>query len=161
MTGRARLAAGLVALLLAGCSSGSPPPAQEDARNVVAAPSPPSAELRSAESKPPPFHATARRCGWLSNPTPGNWWFRDRDGEWILGVQGGYQAPGLDEMPDMSAAGWEEVNGHYGYGCACITRTVDPVTGRAIRIADATSKPLKQCSADRALPRPQASGSGE
>ena len=40
--------------------------------------------------------APERRCGWLQNPTPANWWLVDRDGEWILGVQGGYQAPGMD-----------------------------------------------------------------
>ena len=34
------------------------------------------------------------RCGWFSNPTPGNASLYDRDGEWIIGVQGGYQADG-------------------------------------------------------------------
>src|SRR5918999_3279183 len=66
------------------------------------------------------FPAVERRCGWLQNPTPANWWLIDRDGEWLIGVQGGYQAPGMDEMPDMSTAGWVEVNGHYGYGGACM-----------------------------------------
>src|SRR4051794_7098625 len=31
---------------------------------------------------------TDRRCGWLSNPTPGNWWLFDGHGEWILATQG-------------------------------------------------------------------------
>ena len=94
------------------------------------------------------------RCGWLQNPTPANWWLVDRDGEWTLGVQGGYQAPGMDEMPDMSSAGWVEVNGHYGYGCACMTITADS-DGRVTRIADAQPRPLKQCRADGKLPRPE------
>ena len=94
-----------------------------------------------------------RRCGWLSNPTPANWWLTDRDGEWILAAQGGEQAPGMDEMPDMSSAGWVETNGHYGYGCACMTITHDPATRRVTRIADAEPRPLSQCRSDRRLPR--------
>jgi hypothetical protein len=97
---------------------------------------------------------TARRCGWLSNPTPGNWELFDRDGEWLLGAQGGFQAPGLDEIPDMTTAGWKSRNRSYGYGCACLTLTVDSASREVLRIANARPRPLKQCSADRALPRP-------
>jgi hypothetical protein len=32
-----------------------------------------------------------RRCGWLENPTPANYCLTDRDGEWTIGVQGGYR----------------------------------------------------------------------
>ncbi len=98
--------------------------------------------------------APERRCGWLQNPTPANWWLVDRDGEWILGVQGGYQAPGMDEMPDMSTRGWVEVNGHYGYGCACMSVTTNRRTGRVTRLFSATPVPLRQCRSDRRLPRP-------
>ncbi len=49
--------------------------------------------------------AAERRCGWLENPTPGNFSLRDRGGEWVLGVQGGYEAEGFDRMPDMTASG--------------------------------------------------------
>jgi hypothetical protein len=95
-----------------------------------------------------------RRCGWLSNPTPANWWLTDADGQWILGTQGADQAPGMDEMPDMSTAGWVETNGSYGYGCACMTITADG-EGKVTRIADASPRPLKQCRADRKLPKPE------
>jgi hypothetical protein len=95
-----------------------------------------------------------RRCGWLSNPTPGNWWLFDGHGEWILATQGSEPAPGMEDMPDMSIAGWVETNGHYGYGCACMTISYDPATHRVTRIADAKPKPLKQCRADKGLPRP-------
>jgi hypothetical protein len=105
-------------------------------------------------STPAAASITARRCGWLSNPTPGNWWLFDGHGEWILATQGGEQAPGFDDMPDMSIAGWVETNGHYGYGCACMTISHDPATRRVIGIAGAKPKPLKQCRADRGLPRP-------
>lgn len=95
-----------------------------------------------------------RRCGWLHNPTPGNWWLVDRDGEWLLGAQGGYQAPGMDGMPDMSEAGWEATNGNYGHGCACLTVTVDRDSRRIVQLAAAEPKPLEQCRADRSLPSP-------
>ena len=72
-------------------------------------------------SIPLPAMATERRCGWLDNPTPGNFSLRDRGGEWVLGVQGGHEAHGFDSMPDITTAGWVETNGHYGYGCACLT----------------------------------------
>jgi len=94
------------------------------------------------------------RCGWLHNPTPGNWWLADRDGEWLIGAQGGYQAPGMDEMPDMSTAGWTETNGHYGHGCACIRITVDRRTRRVTRIVSARPLPLRRCQADPRLRRP-------
>ena len=101
-----------------------------------------------------PAAAPERRCGWLHNPTPANWWLVDRDGEWLLGAQGGYQAPGMDEMPDMSTRGWVEVNGHYGYGCACMRVNTDRRTGRVTRLYSATPVPLRQCRADRRLRRP-------
>jgi hypothetical protein len=88
------------------------------------------------------------------NPTPGNWWLFDGHGEWILGTQGREPAPGMEDMPDMSTAGWVETNGHYGYGCACMTISYDPATQRVTRVADAKPKPLKQCRADKGLPRP-------
>jgi hypothetical protein len=96
---------------------------------------------------------TARRCGWLHNPTPGNWWLVDGQGEWVLAEQGGHQAEGMDDVPDMEAYGWQETNGHYGYGCACIDVTAGP-GGTVTRIARVQPKPLKQCRADKALPRP-------
>jgi hypothetical protein len=100
-----------------------------------------------------PQPATERRCGWLDNPTPGNWWLTDRHGEWLIGAQGGYQAPGMDRMPDMSTAGWVRTNGHYGYGCACADVRVDRASRRVVRISGARALPLRQCRADRRLPQ--------
>lgn len=96
---------------------------------------------------------TERRCGWLENPTPANWWLTDRDGQWILGAQGGHQADGMDDLPDMSRRGWVRTNGYYGYGCACMTVATDRATRRITRIAAATPLPLRRCRADRRLPR--------
>lgn len=94
-----------------------------------------------------------QRCGWLSNPTPGNFWLRDRDREWLLGAQGGYQARGLDNMPDMSTNGWISTNGNYGYGCACMQVRTDRRNGRITRLYSARPVPLAQCRRDRRLPR--------
>lgn len=63
------------------------------------------------------------RCGWFSNPTPGNAWLTDRDGEWIVGTQGGAQADG--DWPSFADSQWVATNGSYGYGCACMDVSVD------------------------------------
>lgn len=89
----------------------------------------------------------------MQNPTPANWWLVDRHGEWTIGEQGGYQAPGMDDMPDMTTAGWVEVNGHYGYGCGCMEVSTDRANRRITRIFSARPVPLRQCEADRWLPR--------
>ncbi len=101
-----------------------------------------------------PAAAAERRCGWLANPTPANWWLTDGAGEWTIGEQGGYQAPGMDAMPDMSARGWIKTNGEHGYGCACMTVESDHKAMRITRVLTASPRPLKLCRADRALRRP-------
>ena len=100
-----------------------------------------------------PAHVAERRCGWLANPTPANWWLTDRDGQWLIGEQGGYQAPGLNELPDMSSRGWVRVNGSYGYGCACMTVYTDKPSMRITRILSATPQPLCKCGKDPKLPQ--------
>src|SRR4029077_20917598 len=116
-----------------------------------------------------PHSTPARRCGWLVNPTPANWSLIDRDGEWELGAQGGWQASGLDDMPDMTSRGWVQTNGTYGHGCACLDVTVDrgrrrpgspPLAApgaasrrRVPRLFGARPMPLRACRADHRLPR--------
>ncbi|HYG47958.1 MAG TPA: DUF4087 domain-containing protein [Allosphingosinicella sp.] len=144
---------------LSACSPEAAPPGNGQQARAEAAVAPVAERVEPPPASPAPVRIAAapegkRRCGWLSNPTPANWWLADAEGEWILGSQGAEQAPGMDEMPDMSAAGWVETNGHYGYGCACMTITAD-ADGKVIRIADAQPKPLKQCQADRKLPKPE------
>jgi hypothetical protein len=95
-----------------------------------------------------------RRCGWLANPTPANYWLTDRDGEWTISAQGGFHAEGRDEMPDMTTRGWVATNGAYGYGCACLTVRTDRRTMRVTRLYAATPVPLRQCRADRRLRAP-------
>ncbi len=100
-----------------------------------------------------PVAKAERRCGWLDNPTPGNWWLTDRQGEWVLSAQGGYEAPGMENMPDMSTAGEVLTNGNYGYSCACMTVTTNRASGRITRVLAARPVPLRQCRMDRRLPR--------
>ena len=98
---------------------------------------------------PPALEKSEMRCGWFSNPTPGNASLYDRDGEWIIGVQGGYQADG--DWPDFSAKQWIETNVHYGYGCACLRVSVDRATEKVIKIESSKARPLSACRRDRAL----------
>lgn len=99
--------------------------------------------------------ANEKRCGWLENPTPANWSLLDRDGEWLIGEQGGYQAPGIDNMPDMSTQGWVETNaGGHGYGCACLTVQVDKKKSVVTRLVSAQPLPLKRCKSDSKLRAP-------
>jgi hypothetical protein len=141
----------LAPLLLAACSQeAAPPPEPADAQEVRPDPAAaPAAVPAKVDSK------SERRCGWLSNPTPGNWWLTDKDGQWVLGTQGADETPGMDGLPDMTTAGWVETNGRYGYGCACITIAHDPATRRVTRMSDARAKLLRQCRADRSLPKPE------
>jgi len=87
------------------------------------------------------------RCGWFSNPTPANAWLIDRDGEWTIGIQGGYQADG--NWPDTGK--WVKTNVHYGYGCTCVKATVDRKEMRVIKIVSSYGKSLAACRKDPAL----------
>ena len=91
------------------------------------------------------------RCGWFSNPTPGNVWLYDRDGEWTIEVQGGYRVEGDWEWPNFAAGQWVKTNVHYGYGCACLRMRVDKETNRVLEIKTTRARPLSVCRQDKAL----------
>ena len=93
----------------------------------------------------------ATRCGWFDNPTPGNAWLTDRQGRWVVGIQGGHQADG--DWPDFPDDQWVSTNGHHGYGCACLQVIVDPRSHEIRRILNARPRPLEACEHDPALPR--------
>ena len=95
--------------------------------------------------------AAERRCGWLANPTPRNFWLNDRDGEWMLSVQGGESAEGMEALPDMVNRQWVRTNGYYGYGCACLVVETDRAAMRILRVVSAEQLPLARCRADRGL----------
>lgn len=107
----------------------------------------------SAPASPrPPSSSAAVRCGWLDNPTPGNFSLRDRDGEWVLAEQGGYQARGVDLIPDLSGDEFVETNGHHGYACACVKASVDEKTHQVLKVVSVKQRLLKVCLADPDLP---------
>jgi hypothetical protein len=89
------------------------------------------------------------RCGWISNPTPANVWLTDRDAEWTIGIQGGYQAEG--DLPDFQDKQFVKTNGSYGYGCGCIKGRFNSKTHRVEDISAATQKPLVTCRHDPSL----------
>jgi hypothetical protein len=95
--------------------------------------------------------AAETRCGWFDNPTPANASLHDREGEWIIGVQGGHQAEG--DWPEFGPKQWIETNGHYGYGCACMSVEVDRESGHVLNIKSARARPLSACRRDKALKR--------
>jgi hypothetical protein len=91
------------------------------------------------------------RCGSFSNPTPANASFYDRESEWIIGVQGGYQAEG--DWPTFGLKQWVETNAHYGYGCACLEVHVDREKHEVMKIEGSKARPLSVCRRDRSLKR--------
>ncbi|MFL6335903.1 MAG: DUF4087 domain-containing protein [Pyrinomonadaceae bacterium] len=95
--------------------------------------------------------AAETRCGWFDNPTPANASLHDREDEWIIGVQGGHQAEG--DWPEFGPKQWVETNGHYGYGCACMSVEVDRGTHHVLTIKSARARPLSACRRDAALKR--------
>src|SRR5215475_12586654 len=101
---------------------------------------------------PPAIDQFETRCGWFSNPTPANIWLYDRNGEWTIGAQGGYQVEGDWDWPDFKPRQWVKTNaGDYGYGCACLRLRVDRKTHRVLEIKNARPRPLAACRQDQIL----------
>jgi len=95
-------------------------------------------------------HAEESRCGWFSNPTPGNAWLKDRDGEWTVGIQGSYSAEG--DWPEFKRGQWVVTNGSsYGYGCACMRVTTEREGMRVLTIKSARALPLATCRKDKSI----------
>ena len=96
------------------------------------------------------------RCGWVSNPTPGNWYLSDSDGDWTLATQGGDQeAMGMDVIGDISAGDYEATNGNYGYACGCMKVRDDPSSMRILEVFSFRQSRLSKCAKDPNLPSPQ------
>lgn len=94
------------------------------------------------------------RCGWLENPTPGNWWLKDPHGLWIISAQGGPYAEGVEKLPEPAPGRFVATNGHYGYMCACVSGAFDAQAKTVTRIDSAHASPLSACRADKAVPAP-------
>jgi uncharacterized protein DUF4087 len=91
------------------------------------------------------------RCGWFSNPTPANISLYDRDDEWLIGAQGGYQVECDWDWPSFKDGQWVETNGHYGYGCACLRLRVNRRTTKVLEIKSVRARPLAACRRDPSL----------
>ena len=102
-------------------------------------------------STAPDVSQVEMRCGWFSNPTPANASLYDSDDEWIIGVQGGYQAEG--DWPSFGRGQWIKTNVNYGYGCACMRVRVNHESHEVIKIESARARPLSACRSDRKLRR--------
>jgi hypothetical protein len=96
----------------------------------------------------PTFTDFETRCGWFSNPTPANIWLYDRDGDWTIGVQGGYQVDGDWDWPVFNSRQWVRTNRDYGYGCACLKLRVNKETREVLEIKSSKARPLAACRQD-------------
>lgn len=100
-----------------------------------------------------PANATETRCGWLQNPTPANWYLRDKDGTWTISLQGGYQAGGMDNIPSLNDREYIKTNVNYGYACACLDVVADSDRMRITIIQRGEQLPLSTCREDPNLPK--------
>ncbi|MEP6503720.1 MAG: DUF4087 domain-containing protein [Betaproteobacteria bacterium] len=132
----ARVAAGLASLLFAGSGLAADPPAAAESVGMH--------RPTEAETGPP-----ALRCGWWDNPTPGNVFFTDRDGEWTIAMQGLYEADG--DWPRFARGETAPRNATHAHGCACAKMQGDARNHLVSRFTEAHARPLEACRGDPAL----------
>lgn len=97
--------------------------------------------------------AAETRCGWLDNPTPRNWWLQDKDKTWTIMTQDPDRPDGPEGMeliPDLAEGDFVEVNGSYGYACACMSVETDG-NERITKILSVRQLKIAQCQGDKAL----------
>lgn len=131
-------------------AASAPPTSVATSTNAATAASAAAANAASAPTVSAAPSGT-RRCGWFENPSPGNAWLTDAQGQWLIGVQGGHQAEG--DWPRFPTHRWVRRQGSYGHGCACIRVSTD-AEGQVLKIHSAASRPLRVCRADKALKAP-------
>lgn len=97
-----------------------------------------------------------RRCGWVFNPTPANWWIEDKDGAWYLSRQGdaSLQSNGFMGLPDEAfqfGQEWVNLNDFntYGHGCGCVEGHF--AGSFAVLVEAMQPLPLARCELDPAL----------
>lgn len=95
------------------------------------------------------------RCGWIVNPTPGNYWLDDKEASWTIMTQGSdVEAKGAEKMPDFSAGEFVKTNGYYGYACTCMSVDVNKTEKRITQIHSVKQLALARCKNDKSLPKP-------
>jgi hypothetical protein len=72
---------------------------------------------------------------------------------WTIGAQGGYQAKGIENIPNSDGKEVVRTNGNYGYNCACLNVAVNSNLRRIIGIQGGESLPLSTCREDPNLPK--------
>jgi Protein of unknown function (DUF4087) len=90
------------------------------------------------------------RCGWWDNPTPGNVFFTDRDGDWTFAMQAMYEAEGRFWVDYKPAEGAPRGASHE-HVCVCGRMQLDPDSRLARSVTDLHARPLKACRTDPAL----------
>lgn len=95
--------------------------------------------------------AKKMRCGWLDNPTPSNLWLVDKDAEWVISKQGGYEALGIDKLKDFADDQYVHTNGNYGHGCSCLVVDVDKIDKTIRKIYSAKNIEVARCQSDRKI----------
>jgi len=60
-------------------------------------------------------------------------------------MQGGYEAPGMDNLPTYNEKEYVKTNGYYGYGCACMDVLTDSARLRITEIRGGKPLPLLTC----------------
>lgn len=95
-----------------------------------------------------------KRCGWLENPSWGNWWLLDQDGKWIIREKDGYEAEGSENLPDISAGDYVSTNNNYGYACGCLNAIIDADSFRVTQLNFIELKTVDECQANADLPIP-------
>ena len=104
-------------------------------------------------SQAPSAHAADNRCGWVDNPTPGNWTLTDADGQWIIMSQGGFEAGGMENIGDISAGDYVATNGNYGHACGCMKVDTDG-SGYVTQVYSFRQSSIAKCENDGTLPAP-------
>lgn len=98
-----------------------------------------------------------KRCGWLVNPTPANWFLMDAGGDLWFSAQGGpayIPDEDWDNLPQHSEREYVKTNNSYGYSCVCLIVSLDKKNNDIVRIYSGETLPLKRCKADKKLPKP-------
>ncbi len=96
------------------------------------------------------------RCGWLLNPTPANFYFIDKEGEWGISEQG-IRSPlsdqSWDNMPESNDNEFVRTNVHYGFSCVCLNVRTNKKNHTILEIyKKSKSLLLKKCLEDKELP---------
>lgn len=99
----------------------------------------------------PSLYDKDNRCGWLENPTPGNYWLTDKDGDWTISTQGKEGPKGMEYLVGFPSKEFINTNNSYGYGCCYIQSEASKESKEITRIFNFKALPLRVCKKDPSL----------